>query len=217
MNAGMETAPESDGSVPAGSSRSRRERERELARLSALGGRDAFRELVDVYKDRMAQFVRWYAGLDEDAEDAVSEIFLEAYRSIGKYRGEATFGTWLYSLARNVCRHRLRRQRRRQDHETPLFAGREGESDVPDGRLDHEDLLQTEESRRLVREAVDALPSASRSVLHLREWEELSYEEIAGVLEIPVGTVRSRLHNATTSLMRRLSPHFGRSTEGGVP
>jgi RNA polymerase sigma-70 factor (ECF subfamily) len=197
-----------DGPAPA-------DRERELARRAGQGQREAFRSLVELYKDRMAQFVRWHASSDGDVDDAVSEIFLQAYRSIASYRGEAAFGTWLYALARNVCRHRMRHQRYRQSRETAMPENDDAALEIPDARLDHEGLLLTDESHRLVRAAVEGLPSLQRTVLHLREWEGLSYDEIAGVLDIPVGTVRSRLHNATALLMERLDPHFGISGKGG--
>jgi RNA polymerase sigma-70 factor (ECF subfamily) len=153
----------------------------------------------------MGQFVRWHASADEDVEDAVSEIFVQAYRSVASFRGESSFGTWLYSLARNVCRGRWRRQAQRRSREAPL-PDDGNELEIPDARLDHEGALQREEARLLLRESVEQLPAIHREVLHLKEWEGLSYDEIARALDVPVGTVRSRLHNATALLTRRLKP-----------
>lgn len=176
---------------------------RAVARFLA-GETEAFAELVERHKDAVLCFVRAYADGWEDVDDLAQEVFVEVHRSLPGFRGDALFGTWLYSVARNVCRHRLRARlalrRRRTD------APDEAWLDVPDGLPGHEVRLEDEESRTQVREALGALPPGHRAVLTLSYWEGLPYAEIARLLGIPEGTVKSRAHNAVVMLAERLMP-----------
>lgn len=175
-----------------------------LAGEAARGSRGAFHALLVRHQPTVERFVRWYATAEPDPEDALQEIFLEVYRSLGSFRARSAFSTWLYAIARNVCRRRLARAGRRAA-EGPLD---EGALELPDGD-GLEKALLGEEARRVVREAIEDLAEHHKLVLLLREWEGLSYEEISELLEIPVGTVRSRLHHAAAGLAKAVQKRLG--------
>ncbi|MDE2293571.1 MAG: RNA polymerase sigma factor [Elusimicrobia bacterium] len=171
--------------------------------LSAFVGGDqgSFNALVARHGARVLQFARWFCRASPDsAEDIAQEIWVEVFRSAKSFRGDSKFRTWLFSVGRFVCLGWIRRQGRRR--EVPLETdGEEPRMDFPDKEPPPLESLQDRERDELVRRAVDRLPEHHRVVLLLRNWEDLSYEEIAESLQLPVGTVRSRLHNA----MKRLS------------
>lgn len=169
------------------------------------GDTDAFTGLADLYKDRIHQFIICILGPDRESEDITQEVFIQLYKSLGNFRRESAFSTWAYSLTRNVCRRRLRDRGR----ESGLFADEEEGSDLPDRAPSIETVFEREEDGRLVRAAVDGLSPLHRTVLFLSCWERMSYEEIAAALEIPVGTVRSRIHNAMAALALKLDPARG--------
>jgi RNA polymerase sigma-70 factor (ECF subfamily) len=130
------------------------------------------------------------------------DVLVEVHRSLDRFEGRARLLTWMLGVARNLC---LRR--RRAAARSPL--GRPAEPDVllslPDTAIDLEAGLTQRERTEIVRTAIEQLAAEPRAVLLLREIEGLSYEEIASVLAIPLGTVRSRLHNARAALAERLA------------
>ncbi|MCS7016642.1 MAG: sigma-70 family RNA polymerase sigma factor [Gemmatales bacterium] len=170
-----------------------------------LQGRvEAFGELVRRYQDRLYNAVYRFLGNAEDARDVVQEAFLSAFRSLRRFRGGSQFFTWLYRIAINHavdCKRRSKPVRALseadQDHPKPepadpsVFAN-------PDWQLQ-----RLEEDERL-QQALSQLSSEYRMVLILRDIDELSYEQIADILDIPLGTVRSRLHRARLELRRLL-------------
>lgn len=174
-----------------------------LIRQVARGSAQAFEILLDRYRDRIFQFVLWQLDGGRDlAEELTQEIFFQLYRSARTFRHRSRFRTWLYSLARNVCRQHQRRSRSESGW---VSWGEEGEAAaVADGRPGALERLAAAEAQARVRAAVASLPPLFRTVLILRDWEELSYKEIAQVLEVPVGTVRSRLYNARSALAAAL-------------
>lgn len=171
-----------------------------LVRLVARGSAPAFEELLARYRDRVFQFVLWQLeGGRDAAEELTQEVFFQLYRSAASFRHRCRFRTWLYSLVRNVCRHH-RRRRRGEAGRVSWQDGEAGEPVVADARPGALERLTAAEARARVRRAVASLPPLQRAVLVLRDWEDLSYREIAEVLEVPVGTVRSRLHHARRAL-----------------
>ncbi|MDE2039447.1 MAG: RNA polymerase sigma factor [Elusimicrobia bacterium] len=176
--------------------------ERLEAERARRGDQAAFARLMAAHQANVHQFVRSLLGLPE-AEDVAQEVFLQAYRSLSSFRGDCSFGTWLYAVARNVCRHRLRwRAAARRAGKT---VGDEEALALPDGEPDLLAGLEAEETRGLVRQALEELSGEHRAVLVLSHWEGLRYEEISRVLDIPVGTVKSRVHNAMAALARNLA------------
>ena len=169
---------------------------------------DAMEILLARYLDRVRQFVSWKADVrGAEADDLTQEVFLQVFRSIGRFDGRSRFRTWLYGVANNVCLRCIRTTIRRRK----VLAASDGSDKVhnaaarPDDGPNALDRLQHEERARAVRTAVAELSPEHRQVLLLAEWEEMSYAEIAQVLTIPVGTVKSRVHHARLRLAGALT------------
>ncbi len=168
-----------------------------LIRRAQRGGREAFGDLVHRYRQGTVNVVYRMCGDAHLAEDAAQDAFVRAWEALPRYRHRGTFKAWLYRIALNCARDALRRRRPMADvDELPLRSNAPG----PERRM-----LREERARR-VQEAVLGLPEASRAALVLREYEGLSYREIAQALDIPMGTVMSRLHYARSRLREVLSP-----------
>jgi RNA polymerase sigma-70 factor (ECF subfamily) len=174
----------------------------ELARRFTAGDRNAFDELARRHRDALFRFARWQLGADAaEAEDATQDALVEIYRSLPRFEGRSRLRTWMFGLTRNVCGQRRRATRR----ERGGAAGSEVLQRIPDVSLDLEGALARREVQDAVRAAIESLGPEHRGVILLREIEGLRYEEIAEVLGVPVGTVRSRLHNARVLLAARLA------------
>ena len=166
------------------------------------GDQSAFAGLVELYKDRIHQFILCILGPDRESEDIAQEAFIQIYRSLPSFRGGSSFSTWAYAVTRNVCRHRLRT--RVSGADALKEAEEEARRIIPGHGPAMELALETEETKALVRAQIAALSPVHQAVLFLSCWEKLSYAEMAEILEVPVGTVRSRLHNALSALSGRL-------------
>ena len=170
-----------------------------LVERCLMGDRTAFDLLVLRYQDRIHRFVSWSIGND-DAAYASQDVFVEAFRSLGTWRRHSTFRTWLYGIARNICRHRVRQRSADQRN----YSERDVD-DFPDsasGPLQH---LSGTDQRVELAEAIARLPPDQRITLMLRAWEGLSYDEIAVATNVPKGTVRSRLHNARRAIAHAIA------------
>jgi len=183
-------------------------RDAELVARARDGDRDAFDELVRRHEDRVYNMALRMLGNADDALDLAQEVFLSAYRALAGFESKALFSTWLYRVTVNRCRDEMRR-RATVKHTRPrsLTQGRNPEDppgDPPARTGSPVEAALARESQALVASAVSQLPEEAREVLVLRDVEELSYEEIASVLDVPVGTVRSRLHRARSLLRDRL-------------
>lgn len=172
------------------------------------GEEAAFTQLVDRHSDRLYGFLRFVLRIDRaEADDLAQDTFIEAYRALSSFAKRSTFRTWLYGVARNVWRHHRRGSRcfpRHDVDETVLL-------DIPDGRLDPFEALEQTRRQECVQRAIERLAPDHRAVIFLRDIETLSYEEIAHLLDVPVGTVRSRLHNARVKLARDLERSAARN------
>lgn len=161
------------------------------------GHREAFGDLVVRYQDRLFASMLGVTGSSEEAEDVVQEAFVRAFLKLDTFRSNSQFFTWLYRIAFNVAlsRHRKRRSR------VSLDQGEDGMllEPVDGGDLPDEPMLRRERIE-LVREALSQLSEDHRAVLVLRELEDSSYEQIAEILEISIGTVRSRISRARAQL-----------------
>lgn len=175
------------------------EAERDLIGRAQAGDRWAFGELVRLHREGVVNVVYRMCGDGHLAEDAAQEAFIRAWKHLPKYRPYAPFRNWLYRIATNVARDVLRRERETVDVEQlPLATSRAGPETS---------LMRAQRGER-VRAAVLALPEASREALVLREYEGLSYREIADTLDIPIGTVMSRLNYARKRLGEMLAPYL---------
>jgi RNA polymerase sigma-70 factor (ECF subfamily) len=163
------------------------------------GDRWAFNELVRRHRQGVVNVVYRMCGDTNTAEDAAQEAFIRAWQHLPSYRPQSPFRNWVYRIATNAARDVLRREREIIDvDELPLAAPDAGPEATAEGR----------ERSEHVRQAVLSLPSASREVLVLREYEGLSYREIAETLSIPIGTVMSRLNYARNRLRQSLAPYL---------
>lgn len=177
----------------------------------ASGGPERFEAFVSEYGERAFQFAYRLSGNVEEAKDLVQEAFFRVLRSWQSYDGSRSLDAWFFTILRNVFLDGRKRYERR--HGVSLDApagGRDGECSrlaelLPDEEEAVLDRLQRAETARFVREALEELPYDHRTVLTLCDMEGLSYEEISNVLDVPVGTVRSRISRARDSLARRLA------------
>lgn len=172
------------------------------------GDKRAFEVLVLKYRHRIFSLVSRFVRDPDEVQDVVQEAFIKAYRAIGGFRGESAFYTWLYRIAANTAKNHLVTRARR-----PPGADLEVEDaeqlDAAWALRDVEDpesLLMTEQLREAVEAAIRRLPEDLRTALMLREFEGLSYEEIAEVMACPVGTVRSRIFRAREAVDQEILP-----------
>jgi RNA polymerase sigma-70 factor, ECF subfamily len=165
------------------------------------GDSAAFGCLVRKYQDRLFNTVVHVAGSREEAEDVAQEAFVQAYVKLTSFHGESAFYTWLYRIAFNIAVSR----RRRKKNEVSLDVGRDatGQEAVGDVESPGEQMLR-EERAHLVHSALAALSEEHRAILVLREMEAFEYEQISEILDLPTGTVRSRLHRARLQLREQL-------------
>lgn len=176
------------------------ESEKDLIAQAQKGDRRAFSQLVRRHREGVVNVVYRMCGDANLADDAAQETFIRAWQHLPGYRPRSPFRNWLYRIATNVARDALRREREMVSLDSvPLANSEQGPEAVVEG----------EERGDRVRQAVLSLPPASRAVLVLREYEDLSYREIADTLGIPVGTVMSRLNYARNRLRESLAPYVG--------
>ncbi|OCW98540.1 RNA polymerase sigma factor RpoE [Alishewanella sp. HH-ZS] len=175
------------------------------------GDKAAFNVLVKKYQHRIANLISRYVSNHGDVADVVQEAFIKAYRAIPGFRGESAFYTWLYRIAVNSAKNYLVANNRKPPasdvdaEDAEYFEGSDAlkEQDSP------ERLLLSEEIRQVVFGTIDKLPDELRTAITLRELEGLSYEEIAEVMECPIGTVRSRIFRAREAIDAQLKPLIG--------
>lgn len=180
----------------------------ERLREGLLGGAEwAYERLIERYSTPVYNLVCRLLWDPADACDVVQEVFLKVFRKIGSFRGESTLKTWIYRIAVNEARNHCRWSGRHRGHEVGLEAGddtRGWQETLASTDLSPYDLVLDRERNRLVEEALAELTPSFRSVVVLRDVEDLSYEEIAGILQLPLGTVKSRLLRGREALRRLL-------------
>ena len=165
------------------------------------GNRAAFGQLVNRYQGRLYNTLLHVVGSREEAEDVCQEAFVQAFVKLESFGGRSAFYTWLYRIAFNLSVSRRRRKRA----EVSIDQHRERTGDEPrDVGEGPADQLLREEQVRQVRRAIEMLSDEHRAILVLREMDGCGYETIAEILELPLGTVRSRLHRARLQLREQL-------------
>ena len=172
------------------------------------GDKNAFNLLVRKYQHKVVNLVARYVNNPGDVPDVAQEAFIKAYRALPTVRGESAFYTWLYRIAVNTAKNYLTSQGRRppssdvEADEAEYYGGGEALQEV----ATPENLALTDEIKRTVFAAIEALPEDLRTAITLREMEGLSYEEIAEIMDCPVGTVRSRIFRAREAIDKKLQP-----------
>jgi RNA polymerase sigma-70 factor, ECF subfamily len=171
--------------------------ETELVLRAQHGERNAFNELVRIHAQGVVNVIYRMCGNAQIAEDAAQEAFIQAWLHLPAYRPQTSLRSWLYRIAVNAATDMLRKEKR-------ILPNALEDLPLQDPQLGPEALFFQEERTALVRRAILSLPEASRAVLVLREYEGMSYHEIAEALDIPVGTVMSRLNYARKTLRDKL-------------
>ncbi|MEC7547039.1 RNA polymerase sigma factor RpoE [Thalassolituus maritimus] len=172
------------------------------------GDRRAFDLLVVKYQHRILSLVGRFVSDHAEAQDVTQEAFIKAYRALPSFRGDSQFYTWMYRIAVNTAKnHLISRGRKTPTQDIDLddaayFADEANMKDVetPDG------LLQRDQLRKVVFDAIEDLPEELRRAVTLRELEGLSYEEIAEAMNCPIGTVRSRIFRAREAIEKKMRP-----------
>jgi RNA polymerase sigma-70 factor, ECF subfamily len=187
------------------------EREADLLLVERVqsGDREAFGLLVSKYQRKLLRLVMRLVRDAAEAEDVTQEAFIKAYRALPNFRGDSAFYTWLYRIGVNTAKNWLVAHGRRM----PVMSevGDEDSEGIEEGVLLRDDttpdrVLMSRQVGEAVNAAMDALPEDLRTAISLREIEGLSYEEIAQVMDCPIGTVRSRIFRAREAIAARLRP-----------
>lgn len=180
----------------------------ELVKRVQKGDMRAFDLLVLKYQHRVQALIRRYIKDIDESQDVAQETFIKAYRALPAFRGESAFYTWLYRIAVNTAKNWLVSQGRRPPgsdldaQEAEQFVDAEGLRDIGTP----ESLALSDELKGAIHQAIEALPHELKTAVTLREFDGMSYEEIAAVMECPVGTVRSRIFRAREAIDAAIKP-----------
>jgi RNA polymerase sigma-70 factor (ECF subfamily) len=180
----------------------------ELVLRVQQGDKTAYDLLVLKYQHKIIQLVNRYVKDPVDAQDVAQEAFIKAYRALGNFRGESAFFTWLYRIAINTAKNYLMsRSRRSADSQVDVQDAEQIEKapqlqglETPERYLLNQEIVET------IKTAIAKLPEEMRIAIMLREFEGMSYEEIAQAMDCPVGTVRSRIFRAREAIDSKLTP-----------
>ncbi len=177
--------------------------DRDALQAIRAGREDAFSLLVSRHQDRVYALCMRILNRREDAADAAQETFVKAWRAVGSFHGDCRFSTWLTRIAINQCRNELRKRKTVKHTQPESLSQPVGDSDTPRASLvadPHQsssvERMVSDEVKRAYTRVLEQLEPEAREVLILKEVESLSYEGMAEILEVPIGTVRSRLHRA---------------------
>jgi RNA polymerase sigma-70 factor, ECF subfamily len=190
-----------------------REIDQQLVERVQQGDKHAFDLLVIKYQRRLARLLSQFVRDSAEVEDIAQETFIKAYRALPSFRGDSAFYTWLYRIGINTAKNFLVSQGRKapatisgfdnEDAENFEGADQLREMNTPESELMGKQVAQT------VNQSLDSLPEELRTAIILREIEGLSYEEIAGIMDCPIGTVRSRIFRAREAVADKLRPLLG--------
>ena len=183
----------------------------QLLERALAGDADAFGEIVRRWERRIYVLAYGILGREEEARDATQETFIAAFRSLGGFRGEARVSSWLHRIAVNQCITRQRRARTRPENSLEAETEGNGRQFAAPAHASPAHQAEGRERTTAVRRAVAALPPELREVIVLKEFEELTFQEIADALGVPLSTVKSRLYTALKQLRLRLEKHDARA------
>ena len=186
-----------------------REIDQQLVERAQRGDKHAFGLLVVKYQRKLARLLSRFVRDAAEVEDVTQEAFIKAYRALPSFRGDSAFYTWLYRIGINTAKNYLVAQGRRAPTSTSIDS-EEAESLEEAGQLRDmhtpESEMLTKEIAQTVNSAMDGLPEELKTAISLREIDGLSYEEIAGIMNCPIGTVRSRIFRAREVIANKLRP-----------
>ena len=168
------------------------------------GDEEAFRQIVEKYREQIFRLSFRYVANQQDAEEVTQDVFIRLYRSAANYQPGAKLFTYLYRITVNLSLNKIR------DRKWNRYVSWEGLTAQPRNRLvedssgNPEDQMESQERQRLIREAIDALPASQRTAVILKRYNELSYEEIARIMNCSISAVEARLHRAKLNLQKKL-------------
>jgi RNA polymerase sigma-70 factor (ECF subfamily) len=185
--------------------------ETRLAKLSRGGDRRAFAELVELYKDKIYHLGYRMLNQKQEAEDIVQETFLRVYTNLDRYDENQKFSTWIYRIATNLCIDRLRKRKPSFSIDAEMMDGEGTDLHAmlasDDAGPDEELILS--ETQHNIREAIQTLPDKYKTVVILRYLHDMSLQEISDVLDMPVTTIKTRVHRGREFLRKRLESEYG--------
>ena len=173
------------------------------------GDENAFRELVEKYRQMVFRTCMGVLHDTGDADDVTQEVFIEVFRSIGKFRADAKMSTWLYRIALNKSLNYIRDNRK---HRTVSLSGTPQNNDLtghgPEGP---EEILQNQEKKKILEQAIDSLPAKQKKAFVLSKYDDLSYKEISEIMKLSVSSVESLLFRAKQNLQKKLLECYRKS------
>jgi RNA polymerase sigma-70 factor (ECF subfamily) len=178
--------------------------DRECIQRLQEGKLDAFEVLVRRHQKPIFNLVYRLLGDYDEAAEIAQEAFLSAYKALGQFRGEANFSTWLYRIALNHASTRRRRLVSSQKWSVPL----DGTDPVDERLIDPAETFEQKEIQERVQSALNSLEPDDAAIILLRDMQDVPYQEVARMLNVPVGTVKSRLYRARQALKTKLAPYF---------
>lgn len=188
-----------------------REVDQQLVERAQRGDKAAFEMLVVKYQRKLVRLLSRFIRDPTEVEDVAQEAFIKAYRALPSFRGDSAFYTWLYRIGINTAKNYLVAMGRRaptvSETESADSEGSEESGQVPDYNTPENELM-SRQIAETVNRAVEELPEELRTAITLRELEGLSYEEIASIMNCPIGTVRSRIFRAREAIAEKLRPQL---------
>ncbi|MFD0589233.1 RNA polymerase sigma factor SigW [Paenibacillus sp. GCM10027627] len=180
--------------------------ENRLARLALKGDQQAFAELVDLYQDKLYHMAYRMLNNRQEAEDVVQDTFLRVYKNLDRFDETLKFSTWIYRIATNLCIDRLRKRRPTYslDAESQDYDGLDGYSMIPSDNRTPESELILSDTQRIIHQAMESLPPKYKTVMMLRYIQDLSLQEVGDILDMPVTTIKTRVHRGREFLRKKL-------------
>lgn len=189
------------------------EMEVELVKKAQRGDKAAFDRIITMFRQQVINLCRRYMRNNEEACDMAQEAFCAAYTALNSFEHKSKFSTWLYRVTVNLCINKLDNLKRRKYFETgSIHADEEKdkqEFDLPDKARRQDEELEADETRRMIMEALEDFQPEEKSVIILRDMQELEYEEISGIMKMPLGSVKSKLSRAREKLKLKLMKRMG--------
>jgi len=183
--------------------------DQDLIRQIKKGKSEAFSILVRRYQNRVFSLVHRIVHIPEETEDIAQEIFVTLYRSLEQFRGDCAFSTWLYRITVNHCKNRLKYLQRRNFHRAQDIeesSEKTFQASVSMALADPEQQMIGRQLESIIHRELRALDDDYRIILVLRDIEQITYDEISEITNLPLGTVKSRLHRARSTLKERMEP-----------
>lgn len=181
----------------------------ELIQAFKQGNEEVFEEIVRRYQKKVYNTTYRMTGNPEDANDLAQEVFIRVYRNLERFQGKSSFSTWLFTIATNICRDEMRKRHRRvavQSLSEPIhMEDGDLEREIADESMTPEILSLNRELHDEIQAVIDELPAEQKEVIVLRELQEFSYEEIAEIAGVSLGTVKSRISRARMNMRKSLS------------